>query len=181
MAHALLSVLTALALAAAGSCDPAQFRHPLSDPAKAKPDARLEGTWGGRDGDTRFLLVAQAREDQRLDLLLVGRGKRDGVAQVAWEAFPSTLGGKTYLNLQEKKYSDLFGNKFTLEPTYWLVRYALTPDSLTLFWLPKESIESPDGGAPLLEADSAALAAAVPGLPDTAFKAFLTFKRVASP
>jgi|GEM_PF-3831510 hypothetical protein len=175
------SVLVALLLASLGSCDPAQFKSPLSDPAKPKLEPKLTGTWGGRDEKTEFVFFVQPREDQHLDLLLVGRSTGDGVGQLVWDAFPTTLGGKTYLNLREKKITDNFANKYTLEPTYSLVRYELHGDTLKLAYLPNDALQSIDGGVALKEADSAALSAGVQQLPASAFKHFITLKRFKVP
>jgi hypothetical protein len=170
---------TLMVLAAVGSCDPMQFKSPLSDPAKVRPDARLVGTWSGRDDRTDFVFFVEAREDQHLDLLLVGRSKSDGVAQIAWDGFPTSLGGKTYLNLREKHYSDMFANKFTLAETTSVVRYELTADTLAISYLPGESLG--DAGVALETADSRAVAAAVQKLPPAAFKPFVSLKRFKVP
>ena len=170
---------TLLVIAAVGSCDPAQFKSPLSDPAKAKADQKLLGTWSGRDERTEFVLFIETKEDQQLDLLLVGRSKTDGVAQIAWDAFSSTVGGKTYLNMREKQFSDMFNNKFTVAATSSVVRYELSGDSLSLSYLPNESLG--DAGTALTAADTRTVAAAVQKLPAAAFKPFLTMKRFKLP
>lgn len=166
----------ALALAAVGSCDPAQFKNPASDPAKIKSDPKLTGTWVAHDAKTEFTFFAQEREDHHVDLLLVGRSADDGVSSIAWDAFPSAIGGKTYLNLREKVFSDSFGNKYTLKPPFMLVRYELTGETLSLSYLSQEAAEA-DGGVPF-EGDTASVAAALVKLPPKAFSHFQTFKRV---
>ncbi len=170
------SLWTALLLASIGSCDPAQFKHPLSDPAKIKAEPKLTGQWAGHDERTQFTMFIGPREDQHLDLLLVGTSPGEGVAQIAWDAFPTTLGGKTYLNLREKEYADTFGNRFTLKPGYAYIRYELKGETLKLAYLTSDATEG-DGGVPVA-GETEAVAAAVQKLPVGAFKPFITMKRV---
>jgi hypothetical protein len=177
--HSITSWAAILLLASVGSCDPALFKNPLTDPAQVKAEPKLTGTWGGRDSQTEFVFFVEPREDQHLDVLLVGRGAGDGIGNIGFDAFPSTVGGKTYLNMREKIFTDSFANKFTLKERYMLVRYELTADTLSLSYLENEGVEGDAGVS--LDAEPAVLAAGVQRLPASVFKHFQTFKRFKVP
>ena len=182
-----LHVITALVLTGVASCEPAQFTHPLSDPSTAKLDLKLVGTWAGRDDDAEFTVFIEPKREKPVlgapsttafDVLLVAHGPTDGVVSIAWEALPSTVGGKTYLNLREKVFSNAFENQYTLKPTYALVRYELNGDVVHFSAL--ESLDV-DGGTELLTTPTPALAAAIQKLPASAFKSFIAVKRFKAP
>ena len=52
-----VSSLVALVVLSAGSCDPARFAQPLSDPRSAKVDTAITGLWTGSDSDKRPIYV----------------------------------------------------------------------------------------------------------------------------
>lgn len=170
-----------LLLAAVDSCDPAVFKHPLAEPEKAKADPKLPGTWGGRDESTEFVLFVQPVPPGRVDVTLVGRGTTDGVAHMSWRGVPATVGGKTYLSLQEKHFTDNVGGQFELKPGFIVVRYELKGDALKLSYLSSEGLALVPGGPAATSAEPAAVASALEKLPPKAFPHFLDFKRFKVP
>lgn len=173
--------LAALVVTSIGSCDPASFKNPLTDPAKAKVDGKLTGTWGGRDESTEFVLFVQPTQQGKVDVTLVGRGTNDGVAHMTWRGMTSTVGGKNYLNLQEKFFTDNWGNKYEVKPDYIVVRYELAGDTLKLNYLDGDGLNALDGGVAALTADTAGVAATIEKLPAKSFTHFMTFKRFKVP
>jgi hypothetical protein len=173
--------LAVVVVASIGSCDPAQFKSPLIDPAKAKVDGKLTGTWGARDESTEFVLFVQPTQQGKVDVTLVGRGTTDGVAHVTWRGMTSTVGGKNYLNLQEKAFTDNWGNKYEVKPEYIVVRYELAGETLKLHYLDGDGLNTLDGGASAATADTAGVASTIEKLPVKAFTHFMTFKRFKVP
>jgi acyl-coenzyme A thioesterase PaaI-like protein len=173
--------LAALVVTSIGSCDPASFKNPLTDPAKAKVDGKLTGTWGARDESTEFVLFVQPTQQGKVDVTLVGRGTNDGVSHMTWRGMTSTVGGKTYLNLQEKFFTDNWGNKYEVKPDYIVVRYELTGDTLKLNYLDGDGLNALDGGAAALTAETAGVAATIEKLPAKSFTHFMNFKRFKVP
>jgi hypothetical protein len=124
------------------SCDPAELKHPLSDPAQSKPDAKLLGNWAGRVGETESLVSFSTRKDDNLmDVVVLARSD-EGLMTLAYQASTSTVGGKTYLNLKSKHFTDALENKYELSPNYILVRYEFGKDgSLSLAYLVDEEVK----------------------------------------
>lgn len=168
-------------IAAIGSCDPASFKSPIVEPGKAKVDGKLTGTWAARDESTEFVLFVQPTQQGQVDVTLVGRGTSDGVAHMTWRGRTSTIGGKTYLNLQEKFFTDHWANKYEVRPEYIVVRYELKGDSLALNYLDGDGLAAVDGGTALTGADTASIANALEKLPAKSFPHFMTFKRFKVP
>src|SRR6185436_1221887 len=95
-----LAVALLLALV---SCGPPRSDNPLSDPAQAKIDAKLVGSWkGSKDGEAVFFHVME-KPNGFFDAVLVGQDKGKGAAVITFEGFSTELGGKRYLNLRPKK------------------------------------------------------------------------------
>jgi hypothetical protein len=139
------SLLLALALAAGpswSSCDPVLLQHPLSDPAQAKPDPRLLGIWAGYLADGQSTLHVIARAEGQIDLVEVSAGSGDRPPTLAFQGFTTSAGGRTYLNLRQKVWTDPMNDKFTLSPWVVLLRVDLDAGgALTLSYLPNEGAE----------------------------------------
>jgi hypothetical protein len=135
-----MRVLVALLVLAA--CEPPESDHPLSDPASAKPDPRLPGHFFGRVNDADCFVHLVAAGGAAVDLVMVVHEKDKGAFVLHWQGFPTTIGGKTYLNLQRKTFSDRYGEKFDLSPGYIFARYSVAKDgSLTLWSMEEEPLK----------------------------------------
>ena len=142
--RSLLVMLTlAAGSASSASCDPARFKHALSESAKAPLDPRLPGVWAGRIGDAESTLHFVPRDDGRLDVALVAAAPKDGATLLAYEGTPATVGGRLYMNLREKRYTDAFNNKYELTPGYLLMRIDFEPNGAFVVSSPtNETVEA---------------------------------------
>jgi hypothetical protein len=140
------SLLVALVLSAASSyssCDPVMLEHPLSDPAQAKPDARLPGVWTGYVGDSKSVLHFVGRNDGQLDVVLVTTVAGDKPPVLTYQALCSTAGGHSYLGLREKTWTEPMEDKHALSSSYVLVRTEFDAQgALTVSYLPNEAVEA---------------------------------------
>lgn len=129
-------VAVALALAAGiASCKPPRSRHPLTDPIKAKADVRLAGLWAGQmhAGDPATLQFVP-RDGASVDVVLVGRDKKLGAVVLAFEAFPSSVGGRRYLNLRAKTFRGEYAEDVDLAPEYIFAKYEIGKDGALTLW-----------------------------------------------
>jgi len=118
---------------------------PLSDPQKAKSDDHLLGAWRfrGDSGEMNYYHFGRLGEKLPASVLRVVNVQHmpDGKMQQAdLLVFPTTLGGKTYLNVAEIKPSQLTALEekgWTAEAVdaYLILRYQITGDVLTLQWI----------------------------------------------
>ncbi|MGO9307446.1 MAG: hypothetical protein ACLQDL_00310 [Spirochaetia bacterium] len=91
--------LLALLVLALGGC-PFTSDTPLSDPASARPDSRLIGTWRTRDkesGDWNTLTILAFDEHGMVGFTPEGTSGK----VIAFRAFPTVIGGETFLNFRE--------------------------------------------------------------------------------
>jgi hypothetical protein len=123
----LLMMTLAAGSAADSSCDLVRFKHPLVEPGQAAADPRLLGAWAGRIGDTECLLRFAPRKDGELDVAVISASSDDGAVQLAYQGFPATVGGQTFLNLREKHYTSAYDNKYQLDPAYVIERLDFEP------------------------------------------------------
>lgn len=102
-------------------CGPAEFQNPLSDPAAAKHDTRLAGSWISREEneDTKMRIRAQ---DAGMSELVVD-SKQD---PLQFTMFVTDLDGKGYMNLKAT------GSQKDVGPNYLIARYELSGDGSTL-------------------------------------------------
>jgi hypothetical protein len=159
----ILSLLIVLA-----ACEPPESKNPLSDPAAAKPDARLIGLWVSHKNDEDGYLHIVPAKGAAVDLVLVVPDKDNGAATLHFTAFPSTIGGKTYLNVRKKTFTDKWSDHFEVAPSYFFVRYSFAKDgALSLAYMDDDvvkkaiaarSLAGEVGAAVKITADSAALA-----------------------
>jgi hypothetical protein len=175
-----------VALLVLAACEPPESDHPLSDPASAKPDPRLAGHFFGRVNDADCFVHVVPAAGASVDLVMVVNEKDKGAFVLHWQGFSTTVGGKTYLNLQRKTFPDRYGEKFDLSPGYIFARYSVAKDgSLTLWSMEedavKRALKAVDGEIKndnvLLHAPSARLAAFVEK-EEKLFKLFGSFRRV---
>lgn len=181
-------LLVALSLAVV-SCGPPRSSHPLSDPAAAKPDPRLVGLWTGLVNGSKATLQVFAKTGASLDLVLVGDDGEKGAAVLTFDAFPSALGGKTYLNLRAKTFH-AWADGFDLSPDYIFARYELTKDgALSLAVMDDAPVKKAVAAKTLagtVADDDVTLSASTKDLaefvrtakPDELFSSFGTFRRV---
>ncbi len=126
-------LLAVIALVA--SCEPPRSKNPLSDPATAKRDERIFGTWAGRVGDkSDVTLTVLARRGATFDLVILGDDHDNGAVVLAFEGFPSVIGGKSYFNLRSKSFTGDYGEKSHVAECWIFARYEVGTDGvLTLF------------------------------------------------
>ena len=116
---------------------------PLSDPNTSKADERLAGNWRLRNDDGsvnsyRFTLAGD-KLPASVMLVAASRHKPDGTTEKIdpFRLFPTTIGDKTYLNITEgtePKVKLVEEKGWTAETvnTYWIYRYQITGDVLTM-------------------------------------------------
>jgi hypothetical protein len=179
-----------LFLAAFAACEPPDSDHPLSDPAAAKADPRLSGRFSGKVQDADVVVFLARGQGATIDLVMVVHEKEKGAFDLHWQAFPSTIGGKNYLNLQRKMYTNRYSENFDLSPTYIFARYEIKKDgSLTLWQMQEKLVKEAIADKALegevkednakLHAPTARLAAFVEKAdPAKLFELFGTFKRL---
>jgi hypothetical protein len=180
----------ALALFLLAACEPPESTQPLSDPAAAKADPHLSGHFAGRVNDADCFLHLAPGKGAATDLVLVVHEKDKGAFVLHWQAFPTTLGGKTYLNLQRKTFPDRYGEKFDLSPGFIFARYAVGKDgSITLWQMQEEPLKAAIAAHALdgeVKDDNVFLRAPTPRLaafvekadPQKLFKLFGSFHRI---
>jgi hypothetical protein len=122
---------------------------PLSDPQKVKPDDRLTGVWRfrGDGGEMTYYHVGRAEEKLPASVIRVISVQHmpDGrMQQGELLVFPTTLGGKTYLNVAEIKPSQLKlleekGWTADAVNAYLILRYQVTGDVLTFHLMDGET------------------------------------------
>lgn len=185
----LAPLLAALALC---SCVPPESVHPLSDPAHQQPDPRLSGTFVGDVNGSRGVLHLFPKTGPFLDLVLVGDDKEKGAVVLTFDAFPSTLGGRTYLNLRRKTFLPPYADGTEIAPAYIFARYEFRKDSALTLWTMDDTLVEQAIKAGTLEgavgeralqltASTAALAAFVVAADDSKlFKLLGTFKKTAA-
>ena len=120
------------------SCADSKF--PLSDPGKSEPDERLTGVWRkrGESGEVSFA-PAGGKSPASVFRVAVSRRKPDGTTEQLdpMLLFPTTIGGKTYLNVtvgKDEKMKLLEEKGWTPEtiPPIFFLRYQVTEDTLTV-------------------------------------------------
>jgi len=124
------------------SCGPPESQNPLSDPAQAKPDARLTGLWSGEVENSPATLQFFPKQGPFLDVVLTGNDGEKGASVLVFDAFPTLLNGKTYLNLRAKSFRGLYSESFEIGAAYLFVRYDIAKDgSLTLLPMDDEPVK----------------------------------------
>jgi hypothetical protein len=164
--HEAMRILSLLMVLAA--CEPPDSKNPLSDPAAAKPDPRLTGLWISHKNNEDSYLHVVPGKGATVDLVLVVPDKDKGAATLHFTAFPSVIGGKSYLNLRKKSFTDKWSDHFEVSPTYFFVRYSFAKDgALSLAYMDDDVVKQAIAAKSLageispavkITADSAALA-----------------------
>lgn len=126
--------LVGLFLAAIAGCEPPQSVNPLSDPAAAKADPRLNGVFAANlDGDAAWLHFNPRAAGAVVDVILIGHDGQKGAMVLHYEGFPTQIGTGSYLNLKAKTFDDMFEQRYTLSPNYIFAKYEIAKDgALTL-------------------------------------------------
>jgi hypothetical protein len=107
---------------------------PLSDPTTSTPDERLVGVWRLRDkeGDVTYFHVGHTDEafpSGVLRVVQITHRKQIVQKPIPVLAFPTTIGGKTYLNVAPNLIHEGKGWK---SKAYFLFRYQIDGDNLLL-------------------------------------------------
>lgn len=122
-----LAMATVLALAALLAACPESV-NPLSDPARAAPDPALFGVWHGSfDGDEMYLHAGPG-ERGMTRVVQVEHKKKGAIETAQYAAFPARVGKQGYLTVRRTDDEADFRG-------YWLFRYELKHDRLTLWML----------------------------------------------
>ncbi len=120
----LLAVMIALT-----GCLPTS-RNPLSDPAEAVVDMRLDGVWYGKSGEDTVFLHFVSGKATTMDVVEVDHEK-DGDAHTSiYTMFPTIIGDQRYMNLREKGNGD---------KPYYFAHYTLSKSGTLTIWLMSET------------------------------------------
>jgi hypothetical protein len=95
----ILLVLGALALALAG-CVPAEFEHPVSDPALARPDSALFGAWVKEGSGEPEIVWFAPLPRGGVQLVVTGADSSTALGGLTLRGFASRLGDDRYLSLR---------------------------------------------------------------------------------
>ncbi|MHB8877885.1 MAG: hypothetical protein ACYC8T_29680, partial [Myxococcaceae bacterium] len=126
--------LVALCAAAVASCGPPESKNPLSDPAQARVDPRLTGLWAGEVNGSAATLQFFPKKGAYVDVVLVGDDGDKGAAVLTFDAFPTALAGKSYLNLRAKTFAGPYGENPSLAAEYIFARYEVGKDGALTLW-----------------------------------------------
>lgn len=106
-------------------------KNPLSDPAEAVLDMRLDGVWYGKSGEDTIFLHFVAGKATSMDVVEVDHEK-DGDAHTSiYTMFPTIIGGQRYMNLREKNGAD---------KPYYLARYTISKGGTLAISLMSEAV-----------------------------------------
>jgi hypothetical protein len=111
-----LSIAAAIAVVLGAGCGPPEFQNPLSDPASAKADARLEGVWISIGDKEENTLTFKTVDAATMHLAVSGNPPDE------FTMFPTTLDGRTYMNLKAASPTQEVGRN------YLIVLYEFTAD-----------------------------------------------------
>jgi len=132
----------------APGCD--DSKTPLSDPQTAKADNRLVGVWRwrGENGEVTYYHVGHAGEKFADSMMRIVSIKHDqGKVEPPEEylAFPTVLGGKTYLNVvvdqKQVKKLDETGWKTDVVDRYALFKYQVDGGKLVVWLIDEDAKE----------------------------------------
>ena len=124
-ASALFLVVVMVGLA---GCLPTS-KNPLSDPADAVADTRLEGVWYGKSGEDTVFLHFVPDEAGSMDIVEVDHEKSGGAHTLTYTMFPTVIGDEHYMNIREKSGT---------EKPYYFARYTLSKSGTLTLWLMSE-------------------------------------------
>jgi len=110
--------------------------HPLSDPARAKVDARLVGLWASQKDNGDVLLHFIPRSDGWMEIVMVSyRNGRTAGRWSVFRMFPSHIDGRDYMNLRfVAEATELATSK-----RFTLIRYRLSRDGALTAWSMSEA------------------------------------------
>jgi hypothetical protein len=104
-------------------------KNPLSDPADAVADMRLDGVWYGKSGeDTVFLHFVSGKESS-MDIVEVDHQKSGDAHTSIYTMFPTVIEGQRYMNIREKSGDD---------KPYYFARYTISKSGELTIWLMSE-------------------------------------------
>lgn len=177
-------------------CEPPLSVHPLSDPTAAKADPKLSGVFATNMDGTEVWLHFNPRETGAVvDVIMIGHDPKDGAMALHYEAFPTQIGGRGYLNLREKTFPSMLESSYTLSKHYIFARYEFDKAGALSFFamdgtpaqdaIRKKEIAGAIRGTSelaldgtILTADSAALSAWIGKADPKLFNKLGTFKKV---
>jgi len=128
------------------ACDPPKFSNPLSNPQTAKADPRLVGIWNVVIDGKHGTLTVVPNAGATVDLVFVAGDGEKGAFVIGFNAFPTALDGKTYLNMRGKRW--VGSDKTELDKEWLIVRYEVTrprgdtTDTLALWIMQDDEIKA---------------------------------------
>lgn len=124
-------------------CD--DSKNPLSDPQASRPDDRLTGVWRSRDNETVYLVdhAGEGFLESMLRIVEITHSQGKLMPPEEYLAFPTVIGGKTYLNLIWEKKTvqqlDEQGWKPDVVTSYAFLRYQFDGDKLVVYIIDEEA------------------------------------------
>ena len=104
-------------------------KNPLSDPADAVVDSRLDGVWYGKSGEDTIFLHFVSGKPNSMDVVEVDHQQTGDAHTSIYTMFPSVIDGMRYMNIREKNGSD---------KPYYFARYTLSKSGTLTIWLMSE-------------------------------------------
>ena len=105
-------------------------KNPLSDPAGAVADMRLDGVWYGKSGEDTIFLHFVSGKATTMDLVEVDHEKSGDAHTSIYTMFPTVIDGQRYMNIREKGGGD---------KPYYFARYSLSKNGTLTIWLMSEN------------------------------------------
>jgi hypothetical protein len=103
--------------------------NPLSDPADAVADTRLDGVWYGKSGEDTVFLHFVPGNAASMDVVEVDHEKSGDAHTSIYTMFPTVIEGERYMNIREKSGAD---------KPYYFARYTLSKGGTLTIWLMSE-------------------------------------------
>ncbi len=127
MKSAMSAFLLAAVMIGLAGCLPTS-KNPLSDPADAVADSRLDGVWYGKSGEDTVFLHFVSGKAASMDIVEVDHQNGEAHTSI-YTMFPSVLEGQRYMNIREKSGDD---------KPYYFARYTLSKSGVLSIWLMSE-------------------------------------------
>jgi hypothetical protein len=105
-------------------------KNPLSDPASAVVDMRLDGVWYGKSGEDTIFLHFVPGKATTMDVVEVDHEKSGDAHTSIYTMFPTIIGDQRYMNIQAKTGND---------KRYYFARYTLSKSGTLTIWLMSET------------------------------------------
>jgi hypothetical protein len=104
-------------------------KNPLSDPASAVMDMRLDGVWYGKSGEDAIFLHFVSGKATSMDIVEVDQEKSGDAHTSIYTMFPTVIEGQRYMNIRDKTGAG---------KPYYFARYTLSKSGTLTIWLMSE-------------------------------------------